>query len=243
MSRLPRAFGLANLGNTCYLNAVLQGLRAIQPFMAAVENTSRPENSLFDIVANVWTRMAGKTGVVRPDELKARMAKLNPMFAGNAEHDAHEFCLELLNQMHDELLARRAAVKQEQADEIKPAELPTQIFDFTCSATLQCSTCGYQRANSEMYRDLSIDLPAVAGSVNSLEKLVENHFKAEEVEYRCEKCTGMHASSSRSVQVAPTVLALHVKRFSPTLRTNRIEKRSDKIAFPEVWNLGWPEAS
>ena len=75
--------------------------------MAAVENTPQQENSLFRIVADVWKRMAGKTEVVRRQELKSRMARLNPMFAGNAEHDAHEFCLELLNQMHDELLAEQ----------------------------------------------------------------------------------------------------------------------------------------
>jgi len=236
---IPRAFGLANLGNTCYLNAVMQSLRAIKPFMAAVENTPQPENSLFRIVADVWKRMAGKTEIVRPQELKSRMAQLNPMFAGNAEHDAHEFCLELLNQMHDELLAEQKK-QTEQPEEKKPIELPTQIFDFTCSATLQCSTCSYQRANLEMYRDLSIDLPPVAGSEISLETLVESHFRTEDVEYRCEKCSGTLASSSRSMQVPPAVLALHVKRFSPNLSTNRIEKRSDRIVFPEVWSPKWP---
>jgi uncharacterized UBP type Zn finger protein len=91
-----------------------------------------------------------------------------------------------------------------------------------------------------MYRDLSIDLPPVAGSEISLETLVENHFRTEDVEYRCEKCSGTLASSSRSMQVPPAVLALHVKRFSPNLSTNRIEKRSDRIVFPEVWSPKWP---
>jgi ubiquitin C-terminal hydrolase len=172
------------------------------------------------------------------------MAKLNPMFAGNAEHDAHEFCLELLNQIHDELLADQKKQAEEQPDEEKkPIELPTQIFDFSCSVTLRCSTCGYERANPEMYRDLSIDLPPAVGSVSSLEKLVENHFGEEGLEYRCEKCTGTRSTSSRKVTVSPAVLALHVKRFSPNLSTNRIEKRTDNIAFPEVWNPQWPEAS
>jgi ubiquitin C-terminal hydrolase len=240
---VPRAFGLANLGNTCYLNAVMQSLRAIKPFMTAVESTPQPVNSLFGVVADVWRRMAGKTEVVRPDELKSRMAKLNPMFAGNAEHDAHEFCLELLNQMHDELLAEQKKQPTVQDDEKKPLAIPTQIFDFTCSATLQCRTCGYERSNPEMYRDLSIDLPPVVDQGTGLQKLVDDHFKAEDVEYRCEKCTGTLASSSRSVQVAPAVLAMHVKRFTPNFSTNRIEKRSDKISFPQVWETQWPEAS
>ena len=59
----------------------MQSLRAIKPFMAAVENTPQPENSLFRIVADVWKRMAGKTEIVRPQELKSRMAQLNPMSA------------------------------------------------------------------------------------------------------------------------------------------------------------------
>lgn len=174
----------------------------------------------------------GKQGVVRPEELKAKMARINPMFAGNSEHDAHEFCLELLNQLHDEL-----ADSQQKVDGVAANGLPTQLFDFTCIVHLKCKSCGYQRERREVYRDLSVDFPSTtSGEKPELELLFSSHFDEEELEYACEECGANHASASRELESCPNILALHVKRFFPDVARRRVLKRSDNISFPLMWS-------
>jgi ubiquitin C-terminal hydrolase len=201
--------------------------------MAAVEGTTASQGSLFHVAADVWKRMAGNGEMpVKPELLKKHMARLNPMFAGNGEHDAHEFCLELLNQLHDEL-----AAAQKKADLDGPAaELPTQLFDFSCNQKLVCTSCGYTRDKTELYRDLSVDL--TEGVRSDAETMLRQHFHPEELELRCEECCGTKAKSSRSVLSSPAVLSMHLKRFLPDAKWSRIEKRGSPVAFPEkmCWN-------
>lgn len=169
----------------------------------------------------------GKQSVVRPEDLKARMAHLNPMFAGTAEHDAHEFCLELLNQLHDELADADVTLA-------KLNQLPTQLFDFTFTVTLQCAQCASAREQREVYRDLSVDLPA-PGEAALLHARFHRHFVDEEVECNCDKCGHPRAVASRRLEAWPSVLALHVKRFLPDVAEQRIVKRTDRLQVPDVW--------
>jgi ubiquitin C-terminal hydrolase len=66
------------------------------------------------------------------------------MFAGNAEHDAHEFCLELLNQMHDELLAEQkkanGATRREEADRAPHSDLRFHVLRNIAMLHVQLST-------------------------------------------------------------------------------------------------------
>jgi ubiquitin C-terminal hydrolase len=197
--------------------------------MEAVQNTTPPKDSLFGLAQDVWMRM-GKEDVVRPQELKTKLARVNPMFAGNREHDAHEFCLELLNQIHDELADQE---KARAAEEEKPA-LPTQLFDFRCLLNLKCNQCGYVRQKTEMYRDLSVDFPARTNAgteAMELDTLFSNHFQEEVVDYACERCSATKATATRQLDSCPTIFAIHVKRFLPDLEKKRVVKKTERVSF------------
>ncbi|XP_050175589.1 ubiquitin carboxyl-terminal hydrolase 43 [Myiozetetes cayanensis] len=112
--RPPGAQGLRNHGNTCFMNAVVQCLSNTAPLAerlalgryrargARAEVTHR----LAALVRALWTR--DYTPQLSA-EFKNIVSKHSSQFRGNAQHDALEFLLWLLDRMHEDLGAASPA--------------------------------------------------------------------------------------------------------------------------------------
>ena len=105
--------GIANLGNTCYMNAALQcGIAACEPLVeyflsdAYLEDLSVPSSDslakaiawLLDELRNPENRNA-----VYPNMVKSRIDVKMPKFKGTEQNDASEFLIEILDFLHSEL--------------------------------------------------------------------------------------------------------------------------------------------
>jgi len=91
------SFGLTNLGNTCYLNAVMQVFGSLREFTAdlrSMEKTvpSVKEGGLYKCTTEVLERMNVQShGPQSPAKLRERIALASPAFGGHEQQDAHEF--------------------------------------------------------------------------------------------------------------------------------------------------------
>ncbi|XP_065708294.1 ubiquitin carboxyl-terminal hydrolase 43 isoform X4 [Patagioenas fasciata] len=112
--RPPGAQGLRNHGNTCFMNAVLQCLSNTVPlaeFLALGRYRARGARAevthrLAALVRALWTR--DYTPQLSA-EFKNIVSKHSAQFRGNAQHDALEFLLWLLDRMHEDLGAASPA--------------------------------------------------------------------------------------------------------------------------------------
>ncbi|KAM7035371.1 ubiquitin carboxyl-terminal hydrolase 43 [Acridotheres tristis] len=112
--RPPGAQGLRNHGNTCFMNAVVQCLSNTAPLAerlalgryrargARAEVTHR----LAALIRALWTRDYSPQ---LSAEFKNIVSKHSSQFRGNAQHDALEFLLWLLDRMHEDLGAASPA--------------------------------------------------------------------------------------------------------------------------------------
>lgn len=127
--REKKVVGLKNLGNTCFMNAVLQSLSNIQEFSCyfstlpslegKASNGRRVYHSrsytkeLHDVVMaeelrkiliNLNAGGCGSKAAISPECLFMVIWKVVPRFRGYQQQDAHEFLRYMLDRLHTELL-------------------------------------------------------------------------------------------------------------------------------------------
>jgi uncharacterized UBP type Zn finger protein len=187
-----------------------------------------------------------------PAKLRELIAKASPMFGGNQQQDAHEFLLEYVNQLHDELLGKRKEWLDAQSllDEEDRGTLSTQLYlDSAVQKTFECVACSYTRDKVEPFRDFSLDFPSSlrqsgskVGSADEkcdLSTMLRNYFLRETLELKCENesCKAVAAHLSKRITQEPRVLVLHLKRFVPNVQKQIYEKQHQCVDFPTRLDL------
>lgn len=124
--------GLRNIGNTCFMNSVLQCLSNTKPLLEYVSedkycddiNTSLScmkgalIKAFATVIKEVW-RSGERDGVVNTTALKSQVQKFAPRFMGYSQQDAQEFLRYLLEGLHEDV--NRVTVK--------PKPILTEIDD------------------------------------------------------------------------------------------------------------------
>ena len=111
----PGVCGIANLGNTCFLNSTIQAL-SHTPIFSAYFVSGRynadlnPTNVLghrgllatefATLLSELWS---GQYTAVAPRRLKTTIADFAPQFSGYQQHDAHELLAFLLDGLHEDV--------------------------------------------------------------------------------------------------------------------------------------------
>lgn len=129
--------GLANLGNTCFMNCSLQCLSNTVPltdyflgydFRSEInyENFLGTNGTLVsayaDLIKHLWL---GANSIYRPTKFKSSIEQFAPQFVGNDQHDAHELLAFILDGMHEDLNRVKRSSRQ----------TPCYIQDNDCDGT------------------------------------------------------------------------------------------------------------
>ncbi|XP_074016468.1 ubiquitin carboxyl-terminal hydrolase 43 [Numenius arquata] len=181
--RPPGAQGLRNHGNTCFMNAVVQCLSNTAPlaeFLALGRYRARGGRAevthrLAALVRALWTR--DYTPQLSA-EFKNIVSKHSSQFRGNAQHDALEFLLWLLDRMHQDLGAaspsQQTHRRQEEPSEDRsgdagssppPAQHPRgqsfvqSHFQAQYRSSLTCPHCLKQSNTFDPFLCISLPIP------------------------------------------------------------------------------------
>ena len=96
LSSAPES-GLRNLGNTCYLNSVIQALKPLNLFRSALSIQSSISNELIKLYEEM-----DRSSVVSPTKFVEKMRDLNPNWGNGRPQDSKEFLLFLIKNLNDE---------------------------------------------------------------------------------------------------------------------------------------------
>lgn len=233
-----RLYGLMNLGNTCYMNVIVQILCNLPTFVNAMERFFGPlvmedlleghESVVAPDIERIYAALlkvfrdmkrAERFETVNPGVLKHAFAKHQSSFWGCIQQDAHEFFCSLIDQVQEDVSLE---LNKQLSFEAQPPKLEsvcptTQNFSCSVRNNLTCAGCGSVSSVEETYRDFSLALPEderTDESQNcSLGSLLNHYFQETKMSRKCEKCGVEDTNSKTQIQKLPQVLVLQLKRL------------------------------
>ncbi|XP_048224966.1 ubiquitin carboxyl-terminal hydrolase 29-like [Perognathus longimembris pacificus] len=245
--------GFPNLGNTCYMNAVLQSLFAIPSFAEDlltqdVPWMKIPLNALIKPLSQLllWKdifKVETKGELLL--SIKKAISAVSDIFSGNLQNDAHEFLGQCLDQLKKDIKDLNRSIERE--TEHKNSPTPTQPdgaavgvslcpvvanFEFELQISITCTACGQMTHKTESSNYLSINLHQGDRLLPpSVQSLLNLYFKTEDVEHTCKECESKNAMLQCRFSQLPRVLIVHLKRYSMDERWQPV-KNSQQVGIP-----------
>ncbi|XAR66764.1 Ubiquitinyl hydrolase 1, partial [Bertholletia excelsa] len=223
--------GLENLGNTCFLNSVLQCLTYTEP-LAAYLQSGKHQNScrtagfcaLCAIQKHVSRALQLTGRSLAPKEIVSNLRCISRNFRNSRQEDAHEYMVNLLESMHRCCLPAGEPSESPSAYE---RSLVHKIFGGRLRSQVKCMQCSFCSNKFDPFLDLSLEIL----KAESLQKALV-HFTAKEYldggerQYQCQRCNQkVKALKQLTIHKAPHVLTIHLKRFGAHQHWQKIDKK------------------
>ncbi|KAL1829957.1 hypothetical protein DCAR_0209348 [Daucus carota subsp. sativus] len=235
--------GLANLGNTCFLNAIVQCFTHTVRLVEGVRTydhvtpCDRHINGICLICAfrgHVEISLSSTGSVVSPWKLVDNLSYFSSSFQRYQQEDAHEFLQCFLDRLES---SSSDSMFKEMIPGEKKDNFVKQAFGGRLVSKLRCCNCGHVSDTYEPSIDLSLEIK----DVTTLEAALESFTKLERIEdpetkFTCENCKEeVSIEKQLLLDETPSIAAFHLKRFKND--GSYIEKIETFVGFPLALDL------
>ena len=245
--------GLSNLGNTCFMNAVLQCLLRTEALVAAVkrpggrrrmELTTALQTLIEDIARSKGAYGSYlSSGSVAPSAVKQAVGKFRPAFVGYGQQDSQEFLRFLLEGVHEEIKRNEGKPAYEEMKDIDGEHVVHtserwwkyhkkrddsaiyDIFGGQLKSSVTCTSCGTTNLAFDPFLDLSIPVPATQQRRFSVENALSRFTEREHLD----GADKFHCRKCKKAQ--PSVKDLKIMRLPNILviHLKRFERGFSKV--------------
>nr|CAD7263962.1 unnamed protein product [Timema shepardi] len=229
--------GLKNLGNSCYMNSIIQCINNTTPLaFYFVEGTYRDDINrshktrgevVEEVAVVVRALWRGQFRSIACHDLKAVVGRLKSSFQGVEQQDSHEFLTLLMDWLHEDLNKKSGAspIKDPSISE-NPEDaawnkfrsvnesLILTLFFGQQKSTVRCCKCNEKSVTYEPFSNLSLPLPTNSNKC-TLHDCVRLYLREETLTgWNCPSCKeARDAHKKFDIVRFPPILIVHFKRF------------------------------
>ncbi|KAJ6524236.1 hypothetical protein DFH09DRAFT_1264332 [Mycena vulgaris] len=237
--------GLLNLGQTCFMNVVLQSF-VHNPLLRNYFLGDKHNYKLCKVeedctcceMDKLFTEIfSEEPNAYGPITFLLSTWRKSTELSGYAQQDAHEFFISTLNHIHS---------NSRGSTNVSCNCIIHSTFAGQLQSDVVCERCGNVTSTVDPMLDISLELKGKAGEgasgENTLTACLKRYTQPEKLgskQYSCSKCKTAHEASKRlSIRKLPPVLSFQLKRFEHKTSDKSSARKIDaQIRFPATLNM------
>ncbi|KAH7916272.1 cysteine proteinase [Hygrophoropsis aurantiaca] len=211
--------GLHNIGNTCFLNSALQCLLHTAPLLHVLLAHSQSDpcrvKGGFCMACSLRQVMYDshiKRHTFTPYPITSKLHLIAKHLRKGRQEDSHEFLRYAIDALQKSCLA---GYPQKIDHKLAETTWVHKIFGGRLRSRVTCRECHHNSDTFDSMLDLSLDIHGASGLRDAFRKFVSVDYLKGADMYKCEKCKkAVNAEKRFTIQDAPAVLTIHLKRFT-----------------------------
>jgi len=237
--------GLVNLGNTCYINCVLQSLCHTKNFRKYILEYVG-EDEILNLLKKVCIEIWKENQIISPKTFVNKIKKINSKYNNVIQHDSSEFLSDLFDYIHE-----NTGIKNEKKVKFVPnnkniilaneiwdksvnnkSSVISSLFNGQFSKQRICQGCD----NISYFFDVFLYINIEAND-RSISNLIKNRFARDFIYKSCENCNPDNSTDTEHqvlsyIYKLPEILIIYISRFS-----DKNNKNNNKIILDKKLDL------
>lgn len=232
--------GLRNMGNTCYMNSVLQCIIYTVPLVEALRNcdhkipcTIEGFCALCALRDLVDLSLSSQGEVIEPTVMFENLGNMSSSFQKWQQEDAHDYLHSLLEDLDNCALGTG---QFNPCSFFQGSSFVKKIFGGCLRSQVKCTHCCHCSNAFEPFIDLSLEIDEADSLASALQSFTRVEPIVPDSKYRCDNChQNAPILKQFTISQLPDVLVIQLKRFSNNgLFGDKVQKM---VAYPQVLDM------